>query len=247
MIVSYILPCYHKASLLRLMLPVNECYRANDVEVILVLDEPTEARQVLQIVRETRDIKFQVIVNDWDHVWRPPCIAYNIGIRYARAQHVILTDPESAISMPVTDYPDRLIREDFRACYSGLCWYDEDMKLEDSPEVIRHKMQVCEATGKVWHWGNGFLLAPKLALERIYGFDESRTSYGLDDNDIRVRLARLGNRCVIDGAIKVFHAGHSDTHRTLPTELPGPNIALREQKESWGRQYSRVLFDYQNV
>lgn len=227
-----------------MMLPLNECYRADGVEVILVLDEPSEEHAVLETVKANPDIKFRVLVNDWEHQWRPPSISYNVGIRHALADHVVLADPESAIVMPTPNFPELLTKQDYRLCFAGLAWYEMDIKPGDSLDVMRHKLLVCEAIGKIWHWGNGFLLAPKIALERICGFDEQRSTYGLDDNDVRVRLARLGYRCVVDGRIKVFHAGHADTHRTSAEEMPGPHIALTEQGESWGKAFSRTAWSW---
>lgn len=244
---SYILPFFHKADLFRMMLPVNDCFRSPDTEVVLVLDEPSEEARILEIVKNNADIKFRVLVNDWDHPWRPPCMAYNVGIRHALADHVVLADPESAFVFSNPNLLKRLIEEDFRCCFVGICWMEDDFKVVDPPAVIRHKIQVCEAIRKVWHIGNGFLMAPKIALERICGYDEGRSTYGYDDNDIRVRLARAGQRCLITGEIKVFHAWHGDTNRTCPEEFPGPNIALTEQAESWGTAYNRVAYDWQKA
>lgn len=246
--VSYILPFFHKADLFRMMLPVNDCFRAEGVEVVLVLDEPSDEKAVMELVTaNSGDINFRVVVNDEAHDWRPPCIAYNVGIRHALADHVILTDPESAIVMPRADYPKVLIERDYRLCYGGICWKEEDFKVGDQPALIQQKVQVCEAMRPVWLCGHGFLLAPKLALERICGFDESRTTYGLDDDDIRVRLVRLGYPMVLDGRIKVFHTMHPDTERTESRDLPGPNIALTQQRESWGRRFNRVAYDWQKI
>lgn len=241
---SYILPFYHKCELFRMMLQVNDCFRSSGAEVVLVLDEPSEEAKILEIVKSNTDIKFRVIVNDWDHPWRPPCMAYNVGIRHSLADYIVLSDPESAIVMPRPDYPEFLVKTDYRMCYGGICWKEDDFKIGDSENLLRHKIQVCEAIRHVWLCGYGFLLAPKMALERICGFDEQRVSYGLDDDDIRVRLVRMGYRMMIDGRIKIFHTMHTDTNRTESRELPGPNITLSTQEESWGKAFSRVAYDW---
>ena len=246
MIVSYLLPFFRKASLFRMMLPVNDCFRHPDVEVVCVLDEPSDLIGVLETVSATPDVRFRVLVNDHPHPWRPPCIAYNVGIRQAEAAHVILADPESAIVMPSPDFPRILIEQDFRRCYAGICWNETDIKLGDSPELIRHKIQVCEATDRIWMIAYGCLLAPKIALERVCGLDESRTQYGYDDLDIRARLIRLGNPLLVDAPIKVFHMYHLDTDREkCGSELPGPNIQLTHQRDTWGRDGAfRKVWDW---
>ena len=242
--ISYILPFYKKYELFKRVLPVNDWLQQEDVEVVCVLDDPCEEHQMMDLVRSTPQIKFSVIVNDWEHAWRPPCIAYNVGIRHSLANHVVLADPESIVCLPDRKFLHTLIYQEFRSCFAGICWMEDDFRFEDSPDVLRHKVQVCEAIRKVWQWGNGFLLAPKIALERIYGFDEGRISYGFDDTDIRVRLARLGNRCIIDGRIRVFHWNHGGNSRTVSDEFPGPNVCLSWQSEFWGTAFNRVAYDW---
>lgn len=245
MVISFLLPMFHKVDLLRMALKVNDVYRTPNVEVVLVLDEPSEEAAVLNLVRENSDIHFRVIVNDWDHAWRPPCIALNVGVRHALADHVVFMSPECMLVLPRPDYLQQLIAKDFRMCYAGVCWAEDDFKVEDSPGLLRHKIQVSEATHPAWLWGFGFLLAPKLAVERIFGYDESRTTYGWDDNDIRSRLTRLGNRFLIDGQIKVFHAMHPNEFREQSERvLPSPNVALFNQRDTWGTAFNRVAWDW---
>jgi len=242
---SYILPFYQKAELFRLMLPVNDCYRQPDVEVVCVLDDPAEENDVLGIVKSNPDIKFRVIVNDWKHDWRPPCIPYNVGIRHALAGHVVLTDPESAIVLPRNDHLLQLVTEDFRCCYGGITWIGDDFKLGDPAALIRQKIMVTEATCSPWSLLIGLLVAPKLALERICGFDERRTGYGWDDTDLRIRLCRLGYRWCVAGTVKIFHAMHDNApHRVESNEPMSPNIMLQDQKESWGKAFCRVAWDW---
>lgn len=225
------------------MLPVNDCFRVPDAEVVLVLDDPTEEQAVLKLVKENADIKFRVLVNDAVHDWRPPCSAFNVGIRHALAHHVIFADPEAAIVMPTPDYPKRLIRDDFRLCYAGLVWIDDDLKPDDSPALIQHKTQVCEAIGKICQWGRGLLIAPKIAMERICGFDERRFAYSYDESDVRTRLARLGNRCVVDGRIKSFRPSLNEFQTEFDPNF-FPEIALAEQRHVWGQEFNRCSYSW---
>jgi hypothetical protein len=245
MIVSYILPLYKKASLFRMMLPHSACYRSPSAEVVCVVDDPGDEGEVLEIVKACPEVKFRVVVNDWEHAWRPPCIAYNVGVRNTLADHVVFCDPESAIVLPHPTYLERLIVRDYRMCYAGITWNVHDFGEKDASDVIELKLQVSEATSGPWWFTYGLLLVPKIAVERIRGFDESRATYGFDDTDIRIRLCRLGYRCTVDGRIKVFHAAHkNDVDRTAQQVGPGPDIALHAQEQSWGRCYSRIAWDW---
>lgn len=249
MICSYILPFYRKAKLFKMMLPLNDCYRHPDVEVVCVLDDPSDDVAVCEIAASNPNIKFRVLVNEQPHEWRPPCVAYNVGIRNSVADYLVFTDPESAIVMPSPDFPQQLIQQDYRRCYGGMCWNETDIQMGDSPELIRHKMQVCEATSRWYMIGYGFLLVPKIAMERLCGFDESRTVYGYDDTDIRGRLIRLGNPMVVDARIKVFHVHHYDTDRKACGQLmPSPQIQLTQQMDTWGNQgIFRKVWDWQKA
>jgi hypothetical protein len=242
--ISFVLPFYKKADLFRMILQVNRCFRVDGVEVVAVLDEPSEERQVLEIVEQNKDVRFRVIVNDWAHPWRPPCIPINVGIRHALADHVVIASPESAIVLPWLEFLQDMILADYRTCYSGICWMTDDFKLGDSKDLLLQKIQVAEAVGSLWNIGTGFLLAPKLALERVCGMDESRTTYGLDDNDLRIRLARLGYRITVDGRIKVFHAPHDSPSRVGDNAPLRCQIRLFDQEETWGRAFNRVAWDW---
>jgi hypothetical protein len=248
MTLSYILPFYKKADLFRMVLPLNDCFRHPDAEVICVLDDPSDEVSVLETVKANPDIKFRVIVNDWEHPWRPPCIPYNVGVRYAESDHIVLSDPESVISLPRPDYLQAQTKLDYRLCFAGVCWYGDDFRPGDSPGLVRHKIQVTEASRQAWLWGYGLFLCPKIAYDRICGFDEQRTRYGLDDNEIRARVTRFGYRCVVDGSIKIFHAGHpNDSRSNYDRDDPNPHIVLCEQREFWGQAFKRIAYDWKQA
>src|SRR4051812_34231033 len=106
---SFVIPFYHKFALWNKLIRRNPNLWGRDREVVLVLDEPSEEKQVLETVRTlSHFIQFRVIVNDETHAWRPPCCAANVDIRYARGSRVAVMSPESILLLPTPDYLSKL-------------------------------------------------------------------------------------------------------------------------------------------
>lgn len=244
--ISFVLPCFKRAAWLRMSLPLNHLYRRPDVEVILVLDEPSEEQKILDIVKANTDIKFKVLVNDWTHPWRPPCMAINVGVRHAIAPHICILSPETIVSIPEPGYLQTLLQQDWRPVYGGILWTVPDGDPLDTPNLVLGKMQNAEAYWAPSQLGYGFIMCQRHAFEGIAGMDESRIYYGGDDNDLRYRLARSGLRTIIDPCIKLFHPLHkAEANREQPRDAYYPGVVLQPQKETWGMAYNRILFSWE--
>ena len=61
---------------------------------VLVLDEPTDEPMILSLVKLWPALRFQVIVNDWEHAWRPPSMAINAGTQIREASASITHRPQ---------------------------------------------------------------------------------------------------------------------------------------------------------
>lgn len=243
--ISFVLPCYKRAAMLRQMLPLNEAYECPDVEVILVLDEPSEEKEIVEIVKAHRTIKFRVLVNDQAHDWRPPSVPINVGVRRALAPHIVIIAPEAALVLPRRDYLQGLLAEDHRSAYLGLCWPVPDMPEGEKIRDSKARLIAIEAAQPALGLGCGFRLYPKAAFVRIGGFNEALTGYGGDDFDIGLRMARFGVRAIVDGNIKVFTMWHGAPR--VPhgdREMPSTNIVLESQLHSWGTAFSRCAWDW---
>lgn len=243
--ISFVLPCYKRANLLRQVLPLNEVYECPDVEVILVLDEPSEEKAILEIVKAHRQINFRVIVNDKEHDWRPPSVPINVGIRRALAAHVAIVSPETAIVLPRRDYLQSLLADDYRAAYVGLCWPVPDMPAGEKLRDSKTRMIATEATQPALAWGFGFRLYPKESLSKLCGLNESLTGYGGDDFDIAMRISRLGVKTIVDGNIKLFTLWHTAPRSAHGSrEMPSTNVVIEGQRHSWGTEFSRCAWDW---
>lgn len=244
MLISHVIPFFHKAQIFRQLVPMSDCYRQETSELVLVLDDPGEERDVLDVVKAHPEIKFRVIVNDRAHEWRPPCIPINVGIRHAEAPHVLIHSPETIITLPHGNYLVELLGQDWRAMYAGIIWTVSGIQPEDGPSVIRSKMAVAVATQRPAY--SGFLLVHKYELRQICGYDESRTAWGRDDDDIRLRLMQIGTKYIHDPNIRVFHSHHDGVDRTYSEacEWEGNPVVLNSQRDTWGKAFHRVTWDW---
>jgi len=235
--ISFILPCYRRAHLLAAMLPFTTAYQHPDCEVVLVLDEPGDEFKIMEIVRANPDIKFRVVVNDAEHDWRPPCIPINVGIRHAEGSHVAILSPETAI---VTNWCNHLVDLVDVApddCFVGSLWHIQRLPTSTAD------FTVAEFNAPMSYTGGGFRLVPKETLESIFGYDESRTSYGGDDTDIQCRITRNGCRTVIDPNIKLFTLWHDAPRCTQPEQQPVSTKIVLNQP-GWGFAFNRVTHDW---
>lgn len=243
---SIILPFYGKAKLFQVTYPLNEpVYTEPETEIICVLDDPSEESEILNFAKTHPAVRMRVIVNDEPHDWRTPAKAYNVGIQHALGSHCVLFDPESILQLPTPDYLRALTAQDFRRNRAGMAWHIPEIDPGESVEMLRRRIMAVEAVYAPSHWGFGFLLAHRHELVLICGFDESRTLYGGDDDDIRIRLTRMGVITEIDPLIKIFHILHDNPYDRVDQEVPlTPNVVLANQRETWGHAFGRIAYDW---
>lgn len=242
MTLSLILPFFHKSLWFEAAFPLTDCYRAPDTEVVCVLDAPNDEWRVMRLVKANPNVKFKVLVNDVPHPWRPPCIPLNVGIRHASGDYVALFSPESIIRLPTHDY---LVWWQSQNITGGLLWHDVPIEPSDPVSVNALSIATCLHHHPFFWFGYGFLMCPKAALEEICGYDESRTGYGGDDNDLRARLLDTGRKMVIDPEIKIFHPKHSSlAKRSWPNAPLAKTDVKAKQGETWGKTKFRVAHDW---
>ncbi len=241
---SIVLPWFRKLSEFRQVLPLNAPYFARPgIEVILVLDEPSEEDGLLALIDQHRQIRWQVLVNDQPHSWRPPCCAINVGLRHARGQRVLVASPESAF---VSDVPFIALRAAIDHPQAAILGQVAHARFD---EIDSRDSLVPVYSGKLtdpMHYRTfyGSLCAPLEALQRIGGYDESIDSWGGDDDNLRVRLEMAGHANVLCPAMQLLHLADAardggewydednDFRRCSPTRA-------RANGKQWGRDFSR--------
>ncbi len=243
--ISFVMPFYRQYDEFVTAFNRNTRYFLQcECEVVIAVDDPTQASKVVCFARNQylrKGIRSRVIVNDQEHAWRPPCKAINVGVRHAKGEWVAIISPESIIAS--YDHVFAEVLADEEVCngkvYTGL------LSQIDMKTVLENDFVL----GQMWQIGNsvtvgyGFLLTERKHLEAINGFDESRLLYGGDDNDIRHRLKWHGLIPVVLRHLEIYHIAHQAPRRSSGYE-PWAHKGVVLNQPDWGRDYSRVAYDW---
>jgi hypothetical protein len=257
--VSFVLPYFKKFSDLTRALPHNGSHFAHPSrEVVLSMDEPSEADDVLKLVHATESqIHWRVLINDTHHAWRAPSKALNVGIRNALGQLVVVSSPESVfVDDPLTFAPEVINQEAFVVGRVAFATYDE-FALRESMGLA-HVFEVAENSISVRMF-YGSLLARRASFEAVTGYDERLEKWGGDDDNLRARFGQVGLRMIRHPDLRVIHLstqprrGISLPPESFPSdriitpdderELLSPSYA-KPNPPSWGSDYDRVLYDW---
>lgn len=238
-LISYILPFYRKFDWLSVVFPRNRCFYTEQAEVVLVLDEPTQETEVVAFVAR-QAARVRVLVNDTDHPWRPPCAALNVGLRWALGRYVVVLSPETYV-LGEPDYLDYRVQDlAEHDILLGKMWQGVGITPQHTLAEIYRYVQAQPYSSDVY----GFICGARQQLMAAGGYDEKRTRYGGDDDDLRCRLLAQGANWVNDPLIQVLHPYHPSVCREAPRESWG---SLDLNFSSAGRSFDRIAFDYAHV
>lgn len=228
---SVVMPFYKKLEEFKRVLPKNAAYfQRNGIEVIVVMDEPSEEAGLLDLLKSYPFINWRVIVNDQPHPWRNPAKAINVGIRHAERSKILVLSPESLMERDVLKLLSECVAAHPRSFATGIVRF--------------------EHSNGIWV-DSGSVCIPKEALEAIGAYDESYTDWGADDDDLKIRLARAGYKHRRILSARLFHTEleprqkkdtsesslviYKDVRKSKRTKVNG---------DAWGRDFSRVSWDY---
>jgi SCP-2 sterol transfer family/N-terminal domain of galactosyltransferase len=246
---SIILPFYKRIEAFKEAMTFNHSKlmstHERSTEVVLVLDEPTEEVDILELVGRYGQISWRIIINRRDHEWRNPAKVINVGIRHAKGAFVLTMSPEC---LHVTDVPHIL----FNSISSSNKYFAVGQLRECKREDIYEKGLV-QAFESGWGKKNyyGSICSSRAVLEAIRGYDESNKTWGGDDDNLRARMILYGleKKRVIEA--KVIH----------PVDLPHPGRDILKIKtwdereacffpssaiannESWGREFDEIIYE----
>jgi hypothetical protein len=235
--VSVILPFYKKYHDFVKVLPANAKYFSRPgVEVILVMDEPTEEQEVLNLIRHYPHIHWLVIVNDKEHAWRNPTKALNVGIKHASKKYTLVISPESEMA---TD-----IMYQFRSAIQG----NQDYCIGQFHFKV-YGTSRCYIVGLPY----GSIMVSRDNLVKIGGYDESFSKWGGDDDNLRSRLKLLGVRETLIPWAHVIHWEKKRLKRPprLSASRRDPLVDKIFRPSHWlanngvfGNDFNRIAYDY---
>lgn len=264
-VLSIVMPWYRKLLHMRRVLPINALYFARPgIEVVLVMDEPSDEKALLELLRFYPEIRWQVVVNDQPHDWRPPCCAINVGIRHAQGDYVLVMSPESAC---VTDVPAAALRtllEHPQGVALGqvgfACYEDLQRHLYTNPHLYReHRAYLQQVEDLANCYQNtvtdiyrldtfyGSICAPRATFMAVQGYDESFTGWGGDDDNLRVRMELAGYQNLLCPQLRLLHL--DDRHRTGGEQYDPDDDFVKcaidqalANNVDWGKDFDRLAY-----
>lgn len=250
---SVILPWYRKAAEFRRVLPMNApAWRRPDLEVVLVLDEPSEEAEVLELLAGQPGIRWKVLVNDTPHPWRPPSRAINVGIRQSAGRFILVASPESAYLSDVPAQVLGILEAVPEAVLVGRVGFVTLQELDGSPDLgALFQARAPSLTSAQTYYGS--IALARAAAAGIGGYDESFASWGGDDDNFRVRLELAGHPLLSCPDLHLLHVSLED--RTAPRhpqfsydpelrrQRASPAAARIGDGDTWGRAFGRVALD----
>lgn len=228
---SVIMPFYKKLEEFKRVLPKNARYfQRNGIEVVIVMDEPSEEAGLLELLKSYPFINWRVIVNDVPHPWRNPAKAINVGIRHAERSKVLVLSPESLMETDVLKLLSEHVAAHPRSYASGIVRFEHsDGEWIDA----------------------GSICIPREALEKVGAYDEAYSDWGADDDDLKIRLVRAGYRRRKLFSARMFHTELKprEQKKTSASSLViyedvKKSARSKVNADSWGRDFSRVALDY---
>lgn len=247
---SIVLPYYKKLREFERVLPLNApWWSRSDIEVLLVLDEPSEEAALVAYLAKWPTLRWRVVVNDAPHDWRPPCIAINVGLRQARGTHVLILSPESACVGDVPAFVLAVLQAHPDAAAIGRVCFTRFDAVQDGESFDAHFDQRMSSVLHL-HTFYGSIAARRDTLMAVGGYDESFTGWGGDDDNVRVRLEMAGYRILACPRLRVLHFSFEDR--------PPPQYDIEEDflkctpaqaranaGDDWGRAFSRVAYAHE--
>lgn len=241
--VSIIMPFYKRLEAFKLALPKNASFfQRNGVEIILLLDDPKEEKELLKFVELYPFINFKIIINRKKHEWRNPCKVLNVGIRHASFKYVLVLDPEVELITDVVYQLRYIISYHPNTFATGVvAFIDEKDNINELKDI---------------NWmPYGSIMVAKHDLINIRGYDESFKKWGGEDDQIRRKLNLYGLKKMELVDAKTIHRDKdSDGHKERSSRID--KMPIRHLKyifhpknpiyneNDWGLDFKESIWDW---
>lgn len=240
---SIIMSFYKRYNDFARVLPLNAPYlQRNGIEVIIVMDEPSEKDYVLNLIKEYPFINWILIVNEEEHSPRNHAPVLNVGIKQATKKYILQIDPEIEFHTDII----LLLRNQLKHypkhyAYGTMAYTSIDSPIDFNLNFIPY----------------GNLMVEKEYLEQINGYDETFLHWGGEDDNIRRRLDFIGVKGLFVPQAQTIHRekNHNPNERIdkfkkhslkeIRKMFFPPNSIVNQKK--WGEIFnSKILYDWKN-
>lgn len=236
-----------------------------DIELIAVDDGSSSEQRIEDLTKEFPFMK--IIRIEKENKWYVnPCIPFNIGLREAKGDIIVLQNPECLHVHDVLVYLSENIND---SNYISLSAYGL------SPLLTNQLPQYCEndtlidffhtlpqqpyVGGMSLGWYNHSKFRPvnfhfcsamsRNSMSKLNGFDERYAKgIGYDDDEIIIRIRRLGLKLIIEDNISVIHQYHDTVNWNRPNvdRLTHNNLLLVENITRRENKYDANLIKLWN-
>ena len=206
---------------------------------IIVSDLGSDNAEELRAVAKELGAKY--IRTELDHWNKPICL--NRAISEASGRFILCAD------IDVIWHPKALSHGLARVAETStarvLAFQSRDLPRKLTPLILNSKKNIdFVELDKValLHstWGNGILLFPRSLWQRVGGYDERLSIYGVEDVDFCRRLQFAGAKFIWSdpSVAKIFHVWHPTVHST--SKPKSYERALNRNKDVWRHDFSVV-------
>jgi len=243
---SVVMPFYKRLAQFTKVIKVNAKYfQRNGIEVIIVMDEPTEKDGVIELIKQYPFINWKVIVNENIHPSRNPSPVINVGIRHATKKYVLVSDPEKEFFTDIILQMRELL-EDYPKHYTvgTLAFIEEN-------EVVNN-----ENINRLNYMDYGGLIVERKYLLEVNGYDETFLTWGGEDDDILRRLDLIGVKKLVVEEAKSLHRETKEELAKRPVK--GLYFSGKQLKkffyaekaivndDNWGTDFNKIIYDWEN-
>lgn len=245
---SVIIPFYKKYDEFEIVIKKNQKYlQRNGIEVIIVLDEPSEQIQVLKCIKNYYFINWKIIVNEKKHDWRNPSKVINVGIRNSTKKYVLVISPESEF------YGDTILE-----LRKYLDYYPDHFAIGN---VIFANIveEINDKNIQRYHTlPFGTIMIKKEHLIAINGYNENLSIWGFDDVDVRARLNFIGIKALrYESAIVIHREFKTNSEVSCSRNIKNNLIPIKDKirlalpsssnsQTNWGNDFNKILYDWGN-
>ncbi len=244
--VSVIMSFYKQHDEFSCILPRNAQYlQRNGIEVIIVMDEPTEQKKMLNLIKQYPFINWKLIVNEREHSSRNRARSLNVGIKHATKKYILQVDPE------VEYYTDiilqmRQLLEYYPRHYAlaSRAYVSSDLEISNK-NIDLFPFMFC-----------GNIMVQRRYLEQLNGYDESFLKWGGENDNLRARLNQIGLKKLILPEAKTLHRKKEiNLFWRKEEEKRHSNSEFRKMfypqeslanNSSWGEEFDTTIYNWKN-
>jgi len=234
--ISIVMSYYNRKDLFHLTLKSITKSKFKDVEVIAVDDGSLPEHRIEDFVEEFPFLKV-VRVEPEDKWYINCCIPFNMAIREAMGDIIVLQNPECLHANDVLTYLSENVNEsnyisvstyglDSKHVSQGVLGYG--LKTDSLSDLLKSLPQVPYRGNRAMGWYNHSKFRPEAwhfcsamtreNMAKLNGFDERyATGVACDDSEFIIRIKKLGLKVVITEDVSVIHQYH-ESSCSLPNE-----------------------------